>query len=81
MDLKNFKETTRVSANKAGFLHREWVRVKYWFVPPTNEKRKERFTQYKDFAIFAGAILVVTVFEDRISQLFEVDTNELMRGI
>lgn len=62
MDLSKFKETTRPDSNKAGFLHREFTRLKYWFVPPTNDKRKERFAQYKDFAIFTGAIVTVAYF-------------------
>ena len=62
MDLSNFKESTRPGANKASFLHREYTRLKYWFMPPTNDKRKERFAQYKDLAIFAGAVLAVAYF-------------------
>ena len=69
MDLKNFKESTRPAAKKASFIHREWTRLKYWIVPPTNDKRKERFGQYRDFAIFAGAIVTVALFEEKISQL------------
>lgn len=77
MDLRNFKESTRAAPNKAGFLHREYTRIKYWLLPPTNDKRKERFAQYKDLAIFAGAVLTVAYFEERISRLFEIDTGEL----
>jgi hypothetical protein len=80
MDLRNFKESTRPGANKAGFWHREFTRIKYWLVPPTNDKRKERFAQYKDFAIFTGAILAVSFFEDKISNLFQIDTAELSKG-
>ena len=78
MDLTKFRETTRPAQHKAGFMHRQWARIKYWVVPPTNEKRKERFGQYKDFAICAGAILTVAYFEDKISKLFEIDTTEKM---
>lgn len=81
MDLRNFKESTRPAAGKASYLHREWTRLKYWVMPPTNERRKERIAQYRDLAIFTGAILTVSYFQDRISQLFEIDTAELTRGI
>ena len=81
MDLQTFKESTRPAAGKASAMHREWTRLKYWFVPATHDKRKERFTQYRNFAIFGGAIVAVTCFEERIRQLFEIDTAELTRGM
>lgn len=81
MDLRNFKESTRPAANKAGFFHRELTRIKYWLLPPTNDKRKERFAQYKDLAIFTGAIVAVAIFEEKISKLFEIDTADLSRGL
>ena len=80
MDLKNFKESTRPGA-KSSVVHREWTRLKYWIVPPTNDKRKERFAQYKDIAICVGVTMVVAYFEDKISQLMEIDSAELTRGM
>lgn len=56
MDLSKFKETTRPANNKAGWLHREWTRLKYWVLPPTNDKRTERLQQYRDFGLFLAAI-------------------------
>ena len=70
MDLKNFKESTRPAVGKASALHREWTRVRSWFLPPTNDKRKQRFDQYRDLALCAGAVLAVAYFEERIGQLF-----------
>ena len=69
MDLSKFRETTRVDNKKAGFLRRELTRLKYWFLPPTNDKRKERYGQYKDFTIFLGAALAVAFFEEKIKFL------------
>jgi len=79
MDLSNFRETTRPANNKAGFLHREFTRLKYWILPPTNDKRKERYAQYKDFGIFIGVIALVAVFEEQISSLLEINPDELAK--
>jgi hypothetical protein len=81
MDLSNFRETTRVDNKKAGFLHREFTRLKYWILPPTNDKRKERFGQYRDFALFLGVTATVAFFEDRISSLLEINAEELTKGL
>lgn len=62
MDLSNFRESTRPAPNKAGLLHREFTRLKYWILPPTSDKRKERVEQYKNFAIFLGISATVAVF-------------------
>jgi hypothetical protein len=75
MDLRNFKESSRPAANKAGFTERTFTRVKQWFLPPTSDKRKERFGQYRDFAIFVGAVGVVSYFQDNISKFLEIETD------
>lgn len=75
MDLRSFKESTRPAAQKASFLERNYTRAKYWLVPPTNEKRKERYAQYKDLAIFVGAALTVAYFQDSISRFLEIDAD------
>jgi hypothetical protein len=62
MDLSNFRESSRPANNKAGFLQREFTRLKYWILPPTNDKRKERFDQYKNLAIFIGVTATVAIF-------------------
>lgn len=62
MDLSNFRESSRPANNKAGFFHREFTRLKYWILPPTNDKRKERFDQYKNLAIFLGVTGAVAFF-------------------
>lgn len=69
MDLSKFKNSSRISAQKSerhGFLTKNYTRAKYWFYPPTTEKRKERFSQYKDFGMFIGAVIVIMTFEDKI---------------
>jgi hypothetical protein len=57
-----------------------WVsKAKEFLVPQTVEARKARFTQYKDLGIFVGSILVVYIFEDKIRNFIEIDTDELRR--
>lgn len=62
MDLRNFRETSRPAVNKSGFFEKQFARLKYWVLPPTNDKRKERYTQYQDVGLFIGAIAVVAYF-------------------
>jgi hypothetical protein len=81
MDLSNFKESSRPASNKAGFLHREFTRLKYWILPPTNDKRKERFAQYRDFGLFLGVTAAVVIFEEAISNALEINTEELAKGL
>lgn len=75
MDLRNFRESTRPAAGKAGFFERTFTRAKYWLLPPTVDKRNERISQYKDLAIFVGVIATVSYFQDNISKLLEVDPD------
>jgi hypothetical protein len=69
MDLRNFREASKPAKGKAGFFSQAYKSVKDWAVPPTNDKRKERYSQYKDFALFATAAAVVTYFQEDISRL------------
>lgn len=69
MDLSKFKNSSRIGATKSeknGFLTKNFNRAKYWILPPTSDRRKERLSQYKDFGMFIGAILAIAVFEDKI---------------
>jgi hypothetical protein len=75
MDLRNFRESTRPAAGKAGYFERTYIRAKNWLLPSIVDKRKERMDQYKDFAIFLGVIGVVSYFQDNISRLLEVDPD------
>ena len=84
MDLSKFKESSRLTstagnAKKTNFLTRNYTRVKYWVYPPTTERRKERFSQYKDFSIFLGAVIAVAVFEDKIKSFLEIETDDLKK--
>jgi hypothetical protein len=81
MDLSKFRESTRPVGNKASFIHREWTRIKYWVLPPTNEKRTERFGQYRDFSIFLGAIVLVALTEDKISKWLDVTPEDMSKVI
>jgi len=80
MDLSNFKESSRPANNKAGFFHREFTRLKYWILPPTNGKRKERFSQYRDFGIFLGVTAAVVIFEEAISSALEINIEDITKG-
>jgi len=69
MDLRQFKESTRPAVNKASIWERTYTRAKYFFYPPTADKRSERMGQYKDLAIFAVAVGVIGYFQEEISRM------------
>jgi hypothetical protein len=69
MDLRNFKEASKATKSKTGFFSLTYKSAKDWLLPPTNDKRKERYSQYKDFALFATVAAVVTYFQEDISRL------------
>lgn len=62
-----------------GFLTKNYYRAKYWLVPPTVDRRKERYSQYKTFGIFLGAVAFVVVFEDKLKNFLEIETDELKK--
>ena len=75
MDLSKFKNSSRIGnakSDKHGFLSKNFNRAKYWILPPTSDRRKERLSQYKDFAMFIGAVLAIAVFEDKIKNFLEI---------
>ena len=76
MDLSKFKNSSKISNqkydNKQGFLSKNYNRAKYWLLPPTTDRRKERLTQYKDFGMFIGAVLVIAAFEGKIKDFLEI---------
>lgn len=75
MDLSKFKNSSRIgnkSPEKQGFLSKNFTRAKYWILPPTSDRRKERLSQYKDFGMFIGAVLAIAVFEDKIKSFLEI---------
>jgi hypothetical protein len=51
--------------------------LKYWLLPPTSDRRKERIEQYKDLAIFIAAVATVAIFEDKIKGFLEIETDDL----
>ena len=83
MDLSKFKESSRIGGNKSvkkpNFITTNYTRVKYWVYPPTSERRKERFAQYKDFSLFLGAIIAVAIFEDKIKNFLEIETDDIKK--
>lgn len=80
MDLSKFKNSVEKKPdNKQGFLTKNYYKAKYWFYPPTVDRRKERFSQYKNFGVFLGSILFVVVFEDKIKNFLEIETDDLKK--
>jgi hypothetical protein len=53
------------------------TKLKHWVLPPTVDKRKQRMSEYKDFAIFMGSIAVISYFQDTISKALEIDVDSL----
>lgn len=76
MDLSKFKNSSKTKSTSqqkdAGFLKKNYTRAKYWLYPPTTDRRNERMTQYRTFAIFLGAVAAVVVFEDKIKTFLEI---------
>lgn len=71
MDLSHFKKSTisaKSSATKKSSnpVSRAFLSLKDWVYPPITNLRQQRMNQYKDLALFAGAALLVGVFEDKI---------------
>jgi len=80
MDLSKFTNKSKgTPAQSHGFLKKNYYKLKYWVLPPTSDRRKERVAQYKDIGIFIGAILVITVFEDKIKNFLEIETDDLRK--
>jgi hypothetical protein len=69
MDLRNFRESSKPTKGKTNFFSQTYKSAKDWVLPPTNDKRKERYSQYKDFGLFLTAAAVITYFQEDISRL------------
>ena len=65
MELNRLKSTGKAKGSE-GFLKTKYNKVKDFFYPATNERRKERFGQYKDLGMFFAAIITVVLLEDKI---------------
>lgn len=50
-----------------------------WLWPQTAEGRKTRISQYKDVGLFVGSIAFVWIFKDKLSELLEMNPEELRR--
>lgn len=77
MDLSKLRSSK--GKEERGFLKKNITRAKYWLLPPTTERRKERISQYKDFGIFLGAILVVALCEDKIKNFLEIENLDMQK--
>jgi hypothetical protein len=76
MDLSNFRGSAKPDiGNKAALVVVNLIRIVDWILPPTADKRKERFNQYKDFALFIGVAATISYFQDNISKFLEIDTE------
>lgn len=72
MDLSQFKASTGSSINQSKNIKaknpiaKKVAEFKNWVYPSVTTQRQLRIQQYRDFAIFAGAIITVAYFEDQI---------------
>jgi len=71
MDLSQFKASsskvkTKTVKKGSNPVIRGLLSFKDWVYPPITTLRQQRINHYKDLAIFAGAILAIGYFEDKI---------------
>ena len=78
MDLSAFHSGARSGQGNTGWKAK-YSQLKNWLYPATKDKRKERMGQYKDLSIFLGSILAVVIFEDKIKNFLEIETDEISR--
>ena len=76
MELSTFVSGSR---SQGGPVKTYYNKVKNFLYPPTKERNKERMGQYKDLAIFAGSIIMVCIFEERIKGFLEIETDEIKK--
>lgn len=82
MDLSKFTNKSRGSGSSAeekNFLKKNYYRLKYWLLPPTTDRRKERVQQYKDLGLFITAVAAIAIFEDKIKNFLEIETDDLRK--
>lgn len=82
MDLSKFTNKNRGSnatQQESNFVKKNFYRLKYWLLPPTTDRRKERIEQYKDLGLFIAAVAVIAIFEDRIKNFLEIETDDLRK--
>jgi hypothetical protein len=80
MDLSQFKSSSissksKTVAKKSNPISRSFIALKDWVYPPLTTLRQQRMSQYKDLAIFAGAVITVAYFEDKIKNILEIDAD------
>jgi hypothetical protein len=86
MDLSQFKSSTvstksKTTKQSSNPISRSVLALKDWVYPPITTLRQQRMSQYKDLAIFAGAILAVACFEDKIKSFIEIDQDLVKMGM
>lgn len=73
MDLSHFKASgsakSRTVKNTSNPLKRSLLALKDWAYPQVTTIRQQRMSQYRDLAIFAGAVILVATFEDKIKSM------------
>lgn len=86
MDLSQFKSSTASNKPKStkstsNPIKRSFLALKDWAYPQVTTLRQQRMSQYKDLAIFVGAVLLVASFEDKIKSMLEIDTDFAKMGM
>jgi hypothetical protein len=67
MDLSQFKNSSvsiksKASSKASNPITKGFSSVKDWVYPPLTSIRQQRMEQYKNLAIFGGAVLLVAYF-------------------
>ena len=87
MDLSQFKSSSlsnnksKTTTKSSNPISRSFIAMKDWVYPPLTTMRQQRINQYKDLAIFTGAVLIVAYFEDKIKSALEIDTDLSKMGM
>jgi hypothetical protein len=86
MDLSQFKSSSVINKSKttsksSNPIKRSFLAIKDWVYPPLTTMRQQRINQYKELAIFAGAVMTVAYFEDKIKSVLEIDTDLSKMGM
>ena len=70
-----------IKAGDSNFIAKLLNQIKNFFVPISTERKKRRYTQFRNCAIFVLSSILFYVFEDYINKLVSIDTSELQKGM
>ncbi len=54
-------------------------RLRNFFSPVSNDKKKIRYTQIRNASMFFAAAVLFMVFEEALSRLVSIDTSDLQK--